>query len=740
MINDVEILAPAGSREQLVAAVRTGANAVYLGVGTFNARRNAENFSVADLKDVTEYCHVRGVKVYLALNTLVKDTEIADAYELIKSACTFGVDAFIIQDLGLVSLVKELAPEMPLHASTQMAVHTPEGFKFLENLGFVRAVLPRELSFSEIKEIKESTNMELEMFIHGAHCMCVSGQCYLSSMLGGRSGNRGLCAQPCRLPFSAPGGTGYDLSLKDLSLIEHLPKLKKLGIVSFKIEGRMKRPEYVAAAVSACKMALDTDNQFKDHCKAEELYSDLKAVFSRSGFTDGYFKNELGRNMFGTRVKDDVTSAEPVLKRLSKLYEKEQAIIPISVSLTAQIGKPLMASASTGKTRVFVTSDYKVQKAKTHATEVSSIRAQLKKTGGTPFEVKMTDIDIDENINIPLSEINNIRRLVLLELEKKLTMNYKKSCGEINEWGRFSVTGDGSQQLGTVLNNWGRFSATENRPPWQRTVPLGGEPSPLAENRPQKILSFLNDGQVLSALEFLENGSLGKEQYEFLIMPDISEGVVAKIKKHGVPFGVSVPRALYGFKGNTVKAIKELKKKGASFLYVGTIDGLAISERIDLPVVLGPTFNIFNSYSLDLIHTEIKAAIVSAELTMDEAINISSRYAKGICAYGRVPLMLTRNCPIKNGQSCKSCGGKSFLTDRKGIKFPIICANGASELLNSRPIILSDKEKDLRKFDYELLLFTVEAAEKVSDVLMDYETQREPTGEFTRGLYYRGVE
>ncbi len=701
MINDVEILAPAGSREQLVAAVRTGANAVYLGVGNFNARRNAENFSISDLKDVTEYCHVRGVKIYLALNTLVKDTEIADAYELVKSACTFGVDAFIIQDLGLINIVKELAPQMPLHVSTQMAVHTPEGFKMLSEMGFSRAVLPRELSLSEIKEIREATDMELEMFVHGAHCMCVSGQCYFSSMLGGRSGNRGLCAQPCRLPFSAPNGTGYDLSLKDLSLIEYLPELAKIGVCSFKIEGRMKRPEYVAAAVSSCKMALDVGNQFKDHFKEEELFADLKAVFSRSGFTDGYYKGELGKSMFGTRQKDDVTAAEPALKRLSKLYEKEAAIIPISMSLTAQIGKPLMASASTGKTRVFVTSDYKVQKAKTHATEVSSIRTQLKKCGGTPFEVKMTDIDVDENINIPISEINNIRRLVLSELERKLSNSYEKTCLPLSEYD----------------------SEKKER---------------KKDNKHRRILSLSNDEQILSALEFITGEFKEKDQYVLLVPHTVAEGVVSKIKKSGIEFGVIVPRALYGFKGSTVKAIKDLKKKGASFLLIGTLDGLSVANRVDLPVILGPTFNVFNSYALDGIN--VAAVTLSTELTMDEAARIKTDVPTGICSYGRTPLMLTRNCPIKNGLNCKACGGKSSLTDRKGIKFPVTCQNGASEVLNSRPIVLSDKKSDLLRFDFELMYFTVETAEKVSEVLLSYENEKEPKGEFTRGLYYRGVE
>lgn len=272
-----EVLAPAGSMDALRAAVECGADAVYLGAGHFNARRNARNFTEEELAEAIEYCHVRGVKVHLTLNTLVSDEELPLAIDLIESACSLGVDALIVQDLGVAALVRAAAPEMELHASTQMAVMTPEGFRALADLGFTRAVLPRELSYEEILSIREATadtGLELEMFIHGALCMCVSGQCYLSATMGGRSGNRGLCAQPCRLRFAAEGGRRSDhaLSLRDLSAVEAIPELYEAGVLSFKIEGRMKRPEYVAAAVTACRNAVDG-------IRDDALLRDLDAVF-----------------------------------------------------------------------------------------------------------------------------------------------------------------------------------------------------------------------------------------------------------------------------------------------------------------------------------------------------------------------------------------------------------------------------------------------------------------------------
>ena len=252
-----EILSPCGSSEAVFAAARCDADAVYLGVSRFSARRNAANFTFEELETAAEYLHSRGISVHVAINTLISDDEMPDALETLKSVCAAGADAIIIQDLGFAEYVKECAPEIERHASTQISVQTPSGFSLLENLGFRTAVLPRELTKEEIGEIRDKTSIRLEAFVHGALCMCVSGQCLLSAMLGGRSGNRGLCAQPCRLEFSAPGGTGHDLSLKDLSLIERADELTECGVSLLKIEGRMKRPEYVAAATAALRASLD---------------------------------------------------------------------------------------------------------------------------------------------------------------------------------------------------------------------------------------------------------------------------------------------------------------------------------------------------------------------------------------------------------------------------------------------------------------------------------------------------
>ena len=282
---NTEILAPVGGTESLIAAVRAGADAVYLGAEEFNARRNAQNFNDNDLKQAIEYCRLNSVKCYLTLNTLIKDTEMQNALQLVNRVWQYGIDAVIVQDIGLALEIHRLFPNLALHASTQMSVHSPSALLPLKQMGFKRVVVAREMSGAELKEFckaAKALDIEVEVFVHGALCMCLSGQCYFSAYLGGRSANRGLCAGTCRLPFMAKGGTGYDLSLKDLSLIPYLGELEKMGVTSFKIEGRMKRPEYVATAVAAAKQMVQ--NGTVD----DEIDRLLEKVFSRDGFTDGY--------------------------------------------------------------------------------------------------------------------------------------------------------------------------------------------------------------------------------------------------------------------------------------------------------------------------------------------------------------------------------------------------------------------------------------------------------------------
>lgn len=714
-----EVLAPAGSMDALRAAVECGADAVYLGAGHFNARRNARNFSEEELAEAIEYCHVRGVKVHLTLNTLVSDEELPLAVDLIEQACALGVDALIVQDPGVARLVREAAPDMELHASTQMAVMTPEGFRALADLGFTRAVLPRELSFEEIlaiREATEDTGLELEMFIHGALCMCVSGQCYLSAMMGGRSGNRGLCAQPCRLRFSADGGRRSDhaLSLRDLSAVEAIPALYEAGVLSFKIEGRMKRPEYVAAAVTACRNAVAG-------IRDEKLSSDLDAVFSRSGHTDGYLKGQLGHEMFGTRRKDDVVAAGPILKDLEQLYARETRSTPVFFHFTARLGEPLRLTAEwtdpdTGET-LQAASDSGSQvaeAAQNKATPEERVRQQLQKTGGTGFHADDASvvIDADPGLFLPASLLNDLRRTALSDLKeiicKQAVKTFDRECAE------------------QVLT--GRNTLADNGDP-------GSEPLPGT-----KLVRLYSAHQLPKTPYLIEHTELA-----WVLPLDTPVSTFRELNAQGIYFGIEVPRGLYEHTDRVRKLLKTVSNEGAAFAFAATLDSLELAKQAGLPVVGSFTMNVFNRVARsEYARLGVSQMTLSQEMTFRQMSLVgaagTSPQENGLLVYGRSPLMLTRNCPDGiRPQDCSDPGTLPELTDRKGVRFPVAQNGDAYELLNSVPLYLGDKTRELPGGLFRLFWFTTEPAAEVEHILTNYETGAPADTEFTRGLYQKGV-
>lgn len=677
-----EILAPAGGYDALVAAVRCGANAVYLGGKALNARRNASNFSDEELREAVAYCHARNVKVYLTLNTLVADSELETAYDAIECACNSHADALILQDIGLVSLVRQVCPDMPMHASTQMSVQSIEGIRELEKMGFARVVLPRELSESEIAAIAAKTDMELEYFVHGALCMCVSGQCLMSSVLGGRSGNRGLCAQPCRLPFGVNSKGGNALSLKDLSLVDELRRLEKAGICSFKIEGRMKRPEYVAAAVTACKNSLNNINDYN-------IDEALRAVFSRSGFTKGYFEGKLGKDMFGVRRKEDVEGAAPVLSSLARLYDGEKPLLPADMELKFKRSEPLTLKVSAcGKTAA-VTGDIPSEAVNKAVTE-EELRDRLAKCGGTQFFAGDISIDLDEGLNAPASAINRLRRQALTEL-------------------------DGELAKGRDIP----FTRTE-----RATAPHRAE-------RMKLHARFFSEASVPDSLDGLAR----------VILPiETSPETLKRVLDSGAQAAVEIPPAVFSNADKYVKKLTELKENGLSLAWVCGLDGVGIARRAGLRFVCGFGMNIFNSVSVsEAAILGAEDCLLSCEVSLAQAAHIGGELPRGLMIYGRIPLMMTRNCPVGTKLTCAECGGRSYLLDRMGVRFPVRCKNGCSFVLNSRPLWLADKLNDIRNVDYGLLWFTDESKEECARVISDYRRGGAPQGEFTRGLYYKGV-
>ncbi len=665
-----EVLAPAGSFDALVAAVRSGADAVYLGAGSFNARRNAANFEGDALRDAVAYCHTRGVKVHLTLNTLVGDGEISAVLDELQKACEYGVDAVIVQDLGLASLVRKAAPELELHASTQMSVHSPSALRVLRDLGFRRVVLARELSKLEIADICHAAKqygMETEVFVHGALCMCMSGQCYMSGVIGQRSGNRGLCAQPCRL---ADANGEYPLSLRDLSLLSHVNELRKLGVNSFKIEGRMKRPEYVAAATYAFRSAVD--GEFID----EGLQSMLDGVFSRSGHTDGYFIGKSGPNMFGIRTEEDVSSSADTIRQIHELYRAERHSVPVDIIVNVTEGEPVFMTVTDGVHTVTEKGDI-AETARNTPVDAERLRSACAKLGSTPYYLRDFSCNIVGSPAVSAAAINGLRRTLcdrLSAAREGAAVPYTRPEVSIR-----------SRRRGVRGRLYARF---ENR----RQIP--------------------EDISLLDRI-YLPLGS------------DIGGIDCAEI-------GVEIPRALFAGEGKVFDMLIDARAQGAGFALCHNIAAVVLAHRARLTPHIGFGMNIFNSISAELFKDF--DVTLSFELTLSAAREVCRG---GIIAYGRLPLMLTRNCPLGGVRSCNNCS--HILCDRKGERMPIICRDGYSEIYNSKHLLLTRERDKLGNFGFLELYFTDETADYAARVIASFGGGKPLEGEFTRGLYYRGV-
>lgn len=661
-----EILAPAGSEESLIAGVRSGANAVYLGGKLFNARRNAGNFDGEQLKRAVKYCKQRGVKVYLTLNILISDNEMESAYNAVKEALEAGVDAFIVQDIGAAKMIKEHFPSARLHGSTQMSIMSPSGVRAAEEAGLSRVVLPREMTDDEIKEIRKNSDIELEVFVHGALCMSVSGQCYLSSVIGSRSGNRGLCAQPCRLPFTAGGNQSHALSLKDLSLIGDLSSLD--GITSLKIEGRMKRPEYVSAAVRAVKKAIDGS-----YSPSDEF--DLRRVFSRSGFTDGYLKNKMGRAMFGTRQKDDVVAAKDVLKEISHNYDNENPLVPARLSFFCKENKNCrLTVCALGKTAEIV-GDVP-EKAINKPMTAESLAERISKLGGTQYYAKSVNIELDDGLILSASKINELRRQAVEKLNE-----VEIPSVEAVEFEKILPAGRKTTPYATAVF----YDACQipDRHPFKRIfIPLNS-----------------------TAEDFIDNRA-----------------------------GAFLPRGMFGCEEKIKKELERLKKIGVRNVLCPNIGGYKLAKDMGFEVFGDFGLNIFNSVSAGIINSPV----LSFELTLEQ-INAINAEDKGIIAYGRLPLMLTRNCPVKNDIGCYECNKNGRLTDRKGMEFPVVCSDyPCVEILNTVPVYMLDRLREVNT-DFIQFIFTTESKSEAESILSLYERGEKPDFKLTRGLYYRGA-
>lgn len=671
-----EILAPAGSPEALTAAIRTGADAVYIGGKSYSARNNASNFSDEELAEAVRLCHIHGVKLYLAVNTIISDDEACDFCGFIKKSAEFGVDGFIVQDLGAASIIRSAVPDAVLHGSTQLSVHTAAGAKLLKDMGFSRVVPARELSADTLGKICKE-DIEVEVFVHGALCMSVSGQCYMSAVIGSRSANRGCCGQACRLPFSANGNkNSAALSLKDLSLLENTDKLRKIGVDSLKIEGRMKRPEYIAAAVSELKTALDGNSPDMKM---------LRGIFSRSGFTDGYFSGKR-QDMFGVREKEDVIAAKEIIPTLHGLYRSERAVYSVDFHGVIKSGQPVKLLAVCGELSAEVTGDIP-DIAQKSPTSRETLEKQLSKLGDTVFTLGNITADIDDDLFIPAGKLNELRRFAVEKLTEMLA----------------------------EYNN-PRYTITDYTPEKPKNIP------PHSNNPPVRTFCRTAE-QAIVAAELSEFVVIP----ENIITPELAEAISCE------KIIISPPRFIVDEEKLSAR-LSELKNLGISRILCHTIDGAAVGKALGFTLHGSFTMNVFNSYSAEYLQNlGFEDCVISPEMTLDQLENIHTALPLGALIYGRLPLMLTRNCPIKNEIGCKNCTGS--LIDRTSRKLPVACSKDYVEILNSDILCMADRADKFKNTAFLALLLHNEDKNGTIAAIQG----KKPADSVTRGLYYRGV-
>ncbi len=692
----LELLSPAGSIEALYAAVQNGANAVYLGSGSFNARQSAKNFTIQMLQEAVKYCHIRGVAVHLTLNTLVSDREMADVCTLIRQAALAGVDAFIVQDLGVAQLCRQITPSVAIHGSTQMTVHSLSGVQFCAAMGMQRVVLSRELDRTEIQYICQNSPIEIEVFAHGALCMCYSGQCYLSAAIGGRSGNRGRCAQPCRKEY----GYGHwekktPLSLKDNCLIQYLKELENMGVTSLKLEGRMKRPEYVAAVTSCYRRALDTGEV------TQEMMDTLTAAFNRQGFTDGYFTGRTGGSMFG--VRQDRYDNPTWLQQMRQSYEgAEVGRVPIRFQMTVTRNETSLTATDPEGRQVTVVG-VAAQIARKKALTAKELTDRLEKTGGTPYRCGEVQITLDEGLILSASEINGLRRDALNRLTALRARREKPAIHRFTKWPHHT-------------GRRGAPGITVQVTTKEQITPL------LLRSHPQMLYVPLH---ILA-----------------------EDPIFCHELARKVPVSAVLPRIVHDSELDRLKAqLKTIRDMGVREVLVGNVGLILVAMETGMRLRGDFGLNLYNSGSMSLMRElGMKSVTLSFEMTLPQIRDISKAVDCEIFAYGRLPLMITENCITRGRTGGCTCNlGTGKLTDQTGADFHIIKDGNTcrSVLLNGKKLSWLDRQNDLAKLGLWAvrLYFTTENAREVDVVLSAVATPPAfDPGACTRGLYLRGLE
>ena len=681
----MELLAPAGTIECVRAAVDSGADAVYFGGHGFGARSFAGNLTDDEIFDAAEYCHLRGARAYVTVNTLAFDREFKELERYVRLLTEAAVDGVIVQDLGVLRYIREISPDMELHASTQMTVHSADGVRTLEKMGISRVVLARELSGEEIRKISDSTDVELEVFVHGAMCMSYSGQCLMSSVIGGRSGNRGKCAQPCRLTYSGGGDERHYLSLKDMSYAAHISELENMGVASLKIEGRMKSAAYVSAVTGIYRRLIDE----KRLPTAEETER-LNSIFYRGGLTDGYFTGRTGKNMFAFDKPDN-----PYLRNNGEEAPPESRRRGADISAVFAEGEPLRIKISCGGACAEVCGDTHCTAAQNRPLTEESAAAQLEKLGGTPFYAENISVDIKGRPYLSVSALNNLRRSAVAALE-----------GEI-------LKGFGSKRL----NQAKKLIKTDKR-------------------------QF--EGFTCSVMNIDQYRAVCEADFKRIYVPlHIAEQNTAELLGDKDRIVITPPVIVSDSRrGEYRRRMSAMLEAGFHAAEVSTVDGIALTEGF---VRFGGfRMNIANSRAAaEAAAMGLCGVCLSPELNLGQLRDIVSPCRTEAVVYGRLPLMITKNCISANMDKCP-CGAGGEMTDRTGRRFPIVRDGDicASVVLNSVPLYMADKKKEICNVGVNLLrlIFTAESPEDCIKIYNDYKHGAgTPDFEFTRLQLLKGA-
>lgn len=694
----LELLSPAGSPEAVVAAVQNGADAVYMGLGIFNARRGAKNFSDEEFEKAVRYCRIRDCKVYVTMNTLIGDREAERATELARRVSALGADAILVQDLGLLSILKKAVPDIPLHASTQMSIHNLAGVEAAAEMGLTRAVLARELSLEQIKFITKHSPIETEIFVHGALCFCHSGQCYMSSLIGRRSGNRGMCAQPCRMEYSMGGRLedSHPLSLKDNCLVDRLREIEDAGVACVKIEGRMKRPEYTGIVTGIYSKVI------KEHREpTEDEMQTLTDAFSRQGFTQGYFNGDK-TDMFGVRAESDKIDEKLYAEARREYMGREERRVPVKFYALVNAGEAVKAAAMDNCGNKVVAFGAEPKKAIRQAISSEVMSERLAKTGGTPYYCEDVRSRVQNGLFLSASEINELRR-----------------------------------KLVTALNE------RRAQPPARRSLPM--PPMPTGQSAVTDPVMIY---QVRTEEQLTEELAETKPDYIYIpvkLMYDRFDLAQLFIDQGAIPVAV-LPRVITDDEVNKLfSMLRELFDRGINEALVGNIGHIKLARKAGMKTRADFGMNVFNSYSMEMLQQMgFMSATASFELRLAQVRDMAKCVPTELIVYGRLPLMVSDQCVISHSLGSCSCRTPAQLSDRMGSTFPVAREyDHRNVIYNSRKLFMADKNDELCGIGLWgiRLMFTTEGARECVQVAKRYKGEGDyQPNDLTRGLYYRGVD